>query len=504
MNESNDPQFDEIYRRLKTNKAWYNKSYSGRPIGIHEQGLAIATEGTINPYALKYGMAFQNHSIKDHFDWFWDVNEMKEKRAVILAKVKSDPGFADEVLKVSQANHKKFYDYNAEIDDLDLGALSNEKIRETFEKLHKLLIGVSVWSYAVDAFLSDGEEDWLVALIKEELKDKATGEVIETLTLPAFDSFVNEAEVLFLRIANELNSKNNTKAENLTKEYEKEYFWIRSNYKEYRRVSAEKVLSEAKEWLATNAEKNITELISEEIGRISHNMAKKAELCKQSNISKNLQQIIRFSEVFTHLQDKRKERVLRMNTLFYEFVAETQKRFLIPDPLGFYMTDVEIFGLYDGKKVDVAILQDRFDNGFLTIFYNHTFRIITAAEFKKDGIEGNCFEKHDDIKEFKGTTAYKGIVTGKARVLRSVQEIATFNQGEILVANQTTPEYVPAMKKAAAIVTDQGGITCHAAIVARELKIPAVIGTKIATKVLKDGDMIEVDAERGIVRILKK
>lgn len=59
------------------------------------------------------------------------------------------------------------------------------------------------------------------------------------------------------------------------------------------------------------------------------------------------------------------------------------------------------------------------------------------------------------------------------------------------------------MKKASAIVTDDGGITCHAAIVARELKTPCVVGTKIATHVLKDGDMVEVDADKGSVRIVK-
>jgi pyruvate,water dikinase len=68
----------------------------------------------------------------------------------------------------------------------------------------------------------------------------------------------------------------------------------------------------------------------------------------------------------------------------------------------------------------------------------------------------------------------------------------------------TTPEYVPIMKMASAIVTDEGGISCHAAIVSRELKIPCVIGTKNATKVLKTGDEIEVDAEKGIVKILSK
>ncbi|MBU3965123.1 hypothetical protein KKA96_01965, partial [Patescibacteria group bacterium] len=68
----------------------------------------------------------------------------------------------------------------------------------------------------------------------------------------------------------------------------------------------------------------------------------------------------------------------------------------------------------------------------------------------------------------------------------------------------TRPEHLMGMKKAGAIITDDGGITCHAAIIARELGIPCIIGTKIATKVLKDGDLAEVDADKGVVKIIKR
>jgi pyruvate,water dikinase len=72
----------------------------------------------------------------------------------------------------------------------------------------------------------------------------------------------------------------------------------------------------------------------------------------------------------------------------------------------------------------------------------------------------------------------------------------------VIVAEMTNPDYVPWMKRAAAFVTDEGGMTCHAGIVARELGKPCVVGTKIATKVFKDGDMLEVDAMNGLVRRL--
>jgi pyruvate,water dikinase len=91
----------------------------------------------------------------------------------------------------------------------------------------------------------------------------------------------------------------------------------------------------------------------------------------------------------------------------------------------------------------------------------------------------------------------------KVRILKRKDQIDEMQEGEILVSAMTTPEFVPAMQKAAAIITDEGGITCHAAIVARELGKPCVIGTKFATQILKDGDMVEVDADKGIVTIIK-
>ncbi|MFH1030379.1 MAG: PEP-utilizing enzyme [bacterium] len=86
--------------------------------------------------------------------------------------------------------------------------------------------------------------------------------------------------------------------------------------------------------------------------------------------------------------------------------------------------------------------------------------------------------------------------------MESVKDIYKVNEGDVIVSVMTRPDYLPAMKKACAFVTDEGGVTCHVAIVAREMKKPCVIGTKIATKILKDGDLVEVDANNGIVKIL--
>ena len=99
----------------------------------------------------------------------------------------------------------------------------------------------------------------------------------------------------------------------------------------------------------------------------------------------------------------------------------------------------------------------------------------------------------------RGIPASPGRASGRARVLLDVSKIGEFQSGEVLVTDMTNPDWVPAMRKAVAIVTNSGGITSHAAIVSRELGVPAVVGTKKATEVIKTGDLITVDGSLGVI-----
>lgn len=112
-------------------------------------------------------------------------------------------------------------------------------------------------------------------------------------------------------------------------------------------------------------------------------------------------------------------------------------------------------------------------------------------------------EEQKEVREFKGMIACQGKAIGPVKIVRKIHDIINVSEGDVLVASMTRPEMIIAMKKAIAIVTDEGGITSHAAVVSRELKIPCIIGTKIATKALADGDLIEVDAIKGLIRKLK-
>ncbi|MFA5942090.1 MAG: PEP/pyruvate-binding domain-containing protein [Candidatus Paceibacterota bacterium] len=107
-----------------------------------------------------------------------------------------------------------------------------------------------------------------------------------------------------------------------------------------------------------------------------------------------------------------------------------------------------------------------------------------------------------------GSIAYPGKVTGKARVIFEKHtrrgDVYAVQSGEVLVTDMTKPDMIAACKRSVAIVTDEGGIVSHAAILSREFKIPCIVGTKVATQILKTGDLIEVDATNGIVRVIKK
>jgi len=121
----------------------------------------------------------------------------------------------------------------------------------------------------------------------------------------------------------------------------------------------------------------------------------------------------------------------------------------------------------------------------------------SAAPKLIEELEGKSFNSG----AIKGTIACRGKARGRARLVltNDIRKIR-FNRGDVLVAISTSPELMPLIRKCSAIITDEGGLTCHAAIISREMKLPCIIGTKNSTQALKSGDLVEVDAEQGVVR----
>ncbi len=128
-------------------------------------------------------------------------------------------------------------------------------------------------------------------------------------------------------------------------------------------------------------------------------------------------------------------------------------------------------------------------------------RAVTTIHKEEKAKEENEEERKAEEKEVlvKGETASAGIASGPVKIINEMSDLDKIQKGDILVTNMTTPDMVPAMQKAAAIVTNEGGMTCHAAIVSRELGIPCIVGTENATQILKEGEVVTVNATHGTV-----
>ncbi|MEI7765320.1 MAG: PEP/pyruvate-binding domain-containing protein [bacterium] len=161
------------------------------------------------------------------------------------------------------------------------------------------------------------------------------------------------------------------------------------------------------------------------------------------------------------------------------------------------------FEMYLEKRIlpDQEILSARYDSSLIYSSLEKPHETILTGKIIDD-YESIILGGTKETKELIGIVAYPGKISGKCKIILNPNEVSEFNNGEILVTGMTRPEFLPYIQKASAIITDVGGMLCHAAVTARELKIPCIVGTNNATKILKNGDIVEFDTNKGIIKII--
>lgn len=171
----------------------------------------------------------------------------------------------------------------------------------------------------------------------------------------------------------------------------------------------------------------------------------------------------------------------------------------------FFLLPTEIISLLNNEEIaNKKIIKER-QSGFL-LFADGVKTGIYSGEIVKEAKEKIKFledsEKDANTNNYfiTGQKAYRGKVSGRVSLVTNKSEFSKMKKGNILVCRSTTPDYLPLIKKAAAIITDEGGVLSHASIISRELQKPCIIGTKYATKIFKDGDLVEVDADNGVIK----
>lgn len=162
-------------------------------------------------------------------------------------------------------------------------------------------------------------------------------------------------------------------------------------------------------------------------------------------------------------------------------------------------------GLKNGLKIKETELKKR-EISYIVLIKQGKLVIETGLVAKKlsEDINHDVGAMDIVLNHVTGQPTSPGKVQGRVKIVKFAKNSYNIKEGEVLVCSMTSPDYLLAMKRAVAIVTDEGGLLCHAAIISRELGKPCIVGTRNASKVLVDGDLVEVDADNGTVKILNK
>lgn len=228
-----------------------------------------------------------------------------------------------------------------------------------------------------------------------------------------------------------------------------------------------------------------------------------AKMIRELKPSKKDLEYLHMAKRFVYIKDARDD--FRRESVFYShnLWQELARRMgIVPEDTS-YLQDEEIINFLHGKNdISQEKIWQRKKGFVLYIGKNKKLVCLQGLQVKKALQVFHLSSEEKEVEEIKGRVASRGLAKGKVVIVKGIKDLDKVKLGDILVAVTTHPDYVPAMRKVAAIVTDEGGITSHAAIVSREFGIPCIVGTKIATRVLKDADLIEVNANMGVVKKL--
>ncbi|MBS4036387.1 MAG: hypothetical protein KGZ85_18135 [Ignavibacterium sp.] len=229
-------------------------------------------------------------------------------------------------------------------------------------------------------------------------------------------------------------------------------------------------------------------------------LEKRRKFIFQYKFSKNLKNIFYFFEFLNFWRDFRKTYACKIQDTLFKIIKEYSRRTGVKIDYLKALTAQEI-DLIKNKR-NIKNLKKRWECCFMLYHrsWKYSWFIGRKAEKIIDLLEKSFLKRTVQIE---GMIGNKGLVKGFVKIIKSVSDFKKMKKGNILVTMTTRTEFLPVMKKAKAIIADEGGITCHAAIVSRELSVPCIVGTQISTQVLKDGDLVEVDANKGIIRKIK-
>jgi len=426
----------------------------------------------------------------DYIHWYWNDQDLIFIREEFFHRLKKNKGYLRQLQADWGKKIKRFDSVIRQADQIDLTKLSNLGLVKLYQGFYKAYLDEFKYFMALGDAVSMHADRYLVPDFQKTLGADFPI-VFPKLLTTKYLSFIEQEKIEREKLQKTLIKNGRLDPKALAKHAQR-YFYINNNYAKGIKLTAAdfyKVLKKELKAKSLSTLENRTASLKE-----------KKYLIKKYRLSTWQKNLLYIMDEFFKIQDIRKKYVLISNFYQIQLLKEISRRSKVSFDVLKYSIFPEVGKILDGKTT-VKTLSKRL-TGCACLSAKGGFSLISGVEYKR--LFNYFNSSRNKQMELKGMTASLGRARGKVKKILKIHDMINMEQGDILVTSMTRPEMMPVMRLASAIITDEGGITSHAAIVSRELKIPCIIGMKIATQALNDGDEVEVDANQGIIRILKR
>lgn len=395
---------------------------------------------------------------------------------------------------------KKYFEAGERLLKVDVAKLSDRQLVEKINKIIPLQEQVRILGVTLNGLVLDGRNH-LTNKFQDEItrsvKDKTIFEEHwPFLTRVTKLSFRQKRDIAIAKLAEKIKKYPETDKEKELKNIYQAYCWL-----DYMYYGPPTNFNEYKKYLKNARKKNIYLNLKYDLEKIKNQQEK---LMKKLKFNSRTKFLIELAQNVLWQKGYRKDAEYHGFFCYEPILREIAKRKQVDDWKSLlFMFPWEIEGFILKNKPNKKEISERRKFSCLVVTKNDV-KMLTGRKAKSFYKALNIENDFSHLTQTQGQCAYVGKAKGFVKLIFTPKDIEKMNKGDVIISQATSPDLIPAMKQAAAIVTNTGGLICHAAITSRELKIPCIVGTKNATLIFKDGDLVEVDAQKGMIKKIKK
>lgn len=501
------------YAKLK-NTDWYRQGADSKPIYIYYPVIACSAFTIKDKPAPLYYTNIIVDWTNEHMVDALDKDNLHQIASYYFGRQKRNSAFITDIKKHWEKNNVKLFREEVDlIERADFSKLPNKEMADWFMRFSAIYM--SVWRNSIfhDAFDVWGEKI-LNDTLRQAKLNLSADELRLLLSNPS-PSILQQERLEVLKVAESAREDKNLLVKDsaptivkVKKDHPKifakldqlsrKYHWLYNDFHTPKKLGKAYFWQEVKKLLKSYEELQAERQFKKEF---SNRQKNRSLLVQKYNLNSRTMSIINMLVTIARWRDERKAYMQMAGSTIKKFVREFSRRTSLPDNMIEHFLWPEVKNIFQLKTSNIKKIKARQTSALGIILRRDHIYWTNKKEARK--IREILSSRDSTKTELQGSPAWPGQVTARAKIIKGQKDFHKLKRGEILVAPNTRPEYVPIMKIAGAIISEEGGITCHAAIMSRELKKPAVVGVQGAIALLKDGDQVEVDAEQGVVRKIK-